>query len=164
MPLKEKLLVIEDSEDYRLFLRVMLAPYFELDEAATLAEGFAKLSQRSTDAVVWTPATAYFAVLLDLGLPDSDARTTFPAVAKQIPTAAVIIISQHDDPKFVADMIRWGAAGYVVKGKDDLDGPHLNRMIRNAARHESIQAGLDESTRIIKETATELHFKGKAEG
>jgi DNA-binding NarL/FixJ family response regulator len=155
VPTKEKLLLIEDSEDYLVFLRVMLAPFFDLDEAVTLADGVAKLKQLSNDGQVWR--TDYFAVLLDLGLPDSDARTTFPALAKQIPTAAVIIISQHDDSLFVANMIRWGAAGYLVRGKDDIDGPHLNRVIRNAARHESIQAGLDESTRIIKQTDTELH-------
>jgi DNA-binding NarL/FixJ family response regulator len=145
---KDTLLLIEDSEDYRDYLRLLLAPHFELDDAPTLAHGLAKLRERS-----------YFAVLLDLSLPESNLRANFPAVAKSITPASIVIIDPREDPFFVAQMIRWGAAGYVVKGKDDQSAAHLHTMICNAVRHDRIQIGLDGTTRLAKEIETELRAR-----
>lgn len=146
--------MIEDDADYRLHIRLLLSHFFVIDEVATLAAALAKLRQRSDDGIHWQ--TDYFAVLLDLGLPDSDCRTTFPAVALQIPAASVIIVSQHDDPEFIADLIRWGAAGYFVKGKDDLQSAQLYRMIRNAVAHQRVQSGLDETTLLAQKIETDF--------
>ena len=145
---KEFILLIEDEGDYRSYLRLLLSHFFEVDEAESLASGLDKIRQKP-----------YYAVLLDLALPDSDWRTTFPAVAKFIAPASIVIVSQHDDPDWVASMIRWGAAGYVVKGKDDVEAAHLYRMIRSAVGHDRIQTGLDESTRVAREIQTDLKAK-----
>lgn len=147
--MKEKILLIEDTEDYRAYLRPLLSHYFDVDEAETLADGLAKLRDAP-------PELSYCAVLLDLSLPDSDWRTTFPAVAKSITPASIVIVSQHDDPDWVAQMIRWGAAGYVVKGKDDVEPAQLYQMIRTAVAHERIQVGLEGTERTAIEIRTDL--------
>ncbi len=148
--MKETILLITDSEDYRTYLSLLLAPFFGFEDAPTLAHGLAKLRHRSY---------YYCAVLLDLSLPDSNWRTTFPAVSKSIDPAVLVLVSPQEDPGFVAQMIHWGAAGAVVKGKDDRSGPHLYTVICNAVRHERIQAGLADTTRLAKKIETELRAK-----
>ena len=137
--MKEKILIIEDSEDYRVALRIMLEHFFHVEQSHTLANGLARLKQ---------PGTNYLAVLIDLA--DSEWRTTFPSVAKQIPAPAIVIVSQSDDPDVVVNMLRWGAVGYLVKGKDDLDSAHLYRRIKNAVSHERVANKLDTVTEIIE--------------
>jgi DNA-binding NarL/FixJ family response regulator len=143
---KEKILIVEDSEDYRVALRIMLEPFFAIDQAHTLANGLARLKQRDT---------TYYAALIDLA--DSEWRATFPATVNQIPVPAIVIVSQWDEPTFVVNIIRWGAAGYLVKGKDDLDSAHLYRRIKNAVSHARIADKLDAVTEIIiRETDTAI--------
>lgn len=143
----DTILLIEESDDYRLYLRLLLEPYFGMDDVPTLAHGLAKLRERPAEA-------PYFAVLVDLA--DSSLRQNFPAVAKHITPPSIVLISPSEPPEFVAQMIRWGAAGYAVKGKDDRSGPHLHTMICNAARHERIQTSLDETTRLAKQIKVEF--------
>ena len=137
MSSKEKILIIEDSEDYRVVLRIMLAPFFHVEQSHTLANGLARLKE-----------PGYLAVLIDMA--QSEWRATFPSVVHQISAPAIVIVSQHDEPAVVVNLLRWGAVGYLVKGKDDMDSAHLYRRIKNAVSHERVASKLDTVTEIIE--------------
>ena len=143
---RQKILLIEDAEPYRLLISTLLSPFFVVDQVATLAAGMDMLRQAAIRDEV------YFCVLLDLGLPDSDIHKTFPSVARLIPAASIVIVSQHDDPQFVSNAIRWGAAGYLVKGKDDLDAADLYRAIRSAVGRADLHDGLDRAQKVLHDT------------
>lgn len=142
---KDTILLIEDSDDYRDLLSELLGPFFNVEEAPTLAHGLAKLQER-----------AYFAVLLDLNLPDSLPSATLPTAIAKAPAASIVIVSANADPAVVAQMILSGASGYLVKGKHDLDGPQLYRAIRDAVQQARIESRMKDTTQLIRKIEGEF--------
>lgn len=74
-------------------------------------------------------------VLLDVELPDGSG---LDAVAEVAPTAAVVMISAHDDPNLVRRAMHDGALGYIRKDADPVD---LLRLIRRAAEGKTALSG-----------------------
>jgi two-component system NarL family response regulator len=54
-------------------------------------------------------------VILDIGMPDMNGIEATAAIAARAPLTKVIALSTHADRRFVAEMIKAGASGYVVK-------------------------------------------------
>ncbi len=54
-------------------------------------------------------------VLLDLAMPRLDGLETMRRIHKQWPRLAVIVLSMHNDEQFVAQTLRAGARGYLLK-------------------------------------------------
>src|ERR1044071_8168931 len=140
--MKEKLLLIDDDADYRLALGRLLSVHFEVVEATTLNEG---IHQALGDQ--------YLCILLDLALPDSAWPQTFKRFSEITQAPSVIVVSGRDDPELVAASIRAGAAGYLVKGRDDVDAEHLLTAIRRAVLHKASDRGLQEAAEIAHDTA-----------
>jgi DNA-binding NarL/FixJ family response regulator len=58
--------------------------------------------------------------LVDLGLPDLDGVTVIRALAQQLPTLPILVVSVARSPGRLLDAMRAGAQGYVVKGDTEL--------------------------------------------
>jgi DNA-binding NarL/FixJ family response regulator len=58
--------------------------------------------------------------LVDLGLPDLDGVAVIRALAQQLPTLPILVVSVARSPGRLLDAIRAGAQGYVVKGDTEL--------------------------------------------
>lgn len=54
-------------------------------------------------------------VLLDVEMPGLPAAATIRQIRKQCPSAKVVILSMHDDPVVVHDLLECGAAAYLSK-------------------------------------------------
>jgi len=104
-------LLIEDSPDYAGLVQQWLSSTegdvtFVLNWTDTLAAGLSRLAQGSVDAV-----------LLDLGLPDSEGLETFLATRRRAPDLPIVILSAADSESLALRVIQEGAEDYLVKSK-----------------------------------------------
>jgi PAS domain S-box-containing protein len=84
------------------------------------------------------------AVLLDLGLPDSQSLNTFEkihAAAKQVP---ILILTGFNDDAVALEAVRRGAQDYLLKGK--FDAELLIRAISYAVEREKLQETVENRT------------------
>ncbi len=99
------LLVEDDPTDTALF-RALLGhtPTFEQRHADCLADAVAALDSEEIGAVV-----------LDLGLPDSDPSETYLRLRDADPMVPVIVLTGHDDDTLALDALAQGAQDFLVK-------------------------------------------------
>jgi DNA-binding response OmpR family regulator len=100
-------LLVEDSPDYAQLVQRWLSPkediVFALNWTDTLMAGLNRLSRGGVDAV-----------LLDLGLPDSNGMETFTAARLHAPTVPIILLTGGDTESLALRMVQEGAQDYLV--------------------------------------------------
>lgn len=103
-----RILIVEDSPTDREILRYLLEDQFKSEakfrEASSLATAFRYLELGNIDCVV-----------LDLQLPDSAGRETFQKINERFPDIPTIVMTHNKDRALAIDMIKMGAADYVLK-------------------------------------------------
>jgi PAS domain S-box-containing protein len=137
------ILLVEDNPgDIRLIAEMLRDEIdgFEIESVGALAPALERLSSVGVDAV-----------LLDLGLPDSEGHETFSRVQKAAPRHPIIVISGLDDRALARDAVREGAQDYLVKGQ--IDGQLLARVIRHAVERKQGEEEIRESERRFRELA-----------
>jgi DNA-binding NarL/FixJ family response regulator len=72
--------------------------------------------------------------LLDIGMPELNGLEAAPRVARESPRTRVVILSMHADEKHVAQALRAGVAGYLLK---DSFADELPVLIRAVLRGET---------------------------
>jgi signal transduction histidine kinase len=116
-----KVLLVEDNPPDALLIREMLddasGVRFDLEHVELLAEGLTRLGEGGINAV-----------LLDLGLPDSQGLETFSKVYASFPHVPVIVLSGLDDEEVAIEAVRRGAQDYLPKGR--LDSKLLGLSVR----------------------------------
>ncbi len=108
-----RLLVIDDHALVRMGVRTLVAQQFpaqyEVDEAGTLEQGLALLSQAGGRIAL---------VLLDLQLPDAKGFAGLRILARDHPTVPVVVLSGAHDPRIRDEALRLGARAYIGKSAD----------------------------------------------
>ena len=103
-----RILIVEDNPTDRELLRYLLEarlhPSSQFHEASNLQAACLQLEQGPIDCV-----------LLDLRLPDSAGKETFSKLAEMYPSTPIIVITNTKDRELAIDMIRAGAADYMLK-------------------------------------------------
>lgn len=133
-----RILLIEDNPGDARLIQEMLKDAgntnlrFEL--ASSLHEGL---------KYVGDPEKPLDAVLLDLGLPDSQGLETFTRLQEKAETFTVIVLSGLNDVDLALRAVRHGAQDYLVKGQ--ITGEVLLRSIRHAIER-------DEAERLLRES------------
>lgn len=126
MKKKARVLIADDHAVVREGIRHVLgsAPDFEIvGEAASGAEAVRVAQQARPDVVV-----------LDISMPDGTGFEILAKLRQALPDARVLILSIHDDERYVMESVRAGAHGYLCK---DSPPAELRDAIRALHRGES---------------------------
>ena len=130
------LLMVEDQRFDAMLLRKQLtAPVVgcsHVDHAETLAGAIEVLGQ-----------CAYDAVLLDLGLSDSEGVQAVRALRQRFPEVVVVVLTGRDEEQLGLDAMASGAQDMLVKGSFDTDG--LARALHYAIERQRLEGGLRQS-------------------
>lgn len=129
---KIKLLLIDDDMDDRFIIRRKLGPDYEVDEAATLAAGLARLD-----------FGRYYCTLLDLNLPDSEPLLTARRFRRAAPNAPMVVLSGFSHPEIVRQTIAAGADAFLVKDQVFIETERLFKSMRCAVSQRTILNRLD---------------------
>ncbi|UYN88940.1 MAG: GAF domain-containing protein [Anaerolineales bacterium] len=131
-------MLVEDNPGDARLIKEMLKDVsnmeLRIEHAATLKDGLQYLGD---------PELPLDAVLLDLGLPDSQGFDTFTKVQELAQAFTVIILSGLNDVDMALHAVRNGAQDYLVKGQ--ISGELLLRSIRHAIER-------DEADRLLRES------------
>ncbi len=109
-----RLMVVDDHAVLREGLRFMLQHDESVKIVAEASDGREALGTLDT--------VRPDVMLLDLNMPHLDGLETLRRVRANWPDVAVVVLSIHDDPEYVEQALRSGAAGYLLKtvSKDEL--------------------------------------------
>jgi PAS domain S-box-containing protein len=129
-------LLIEDINGYSSLLkRILFHADIIVDIADSLEIGLQMAAQNT-----------YQAILLDLGLPDSQGLNTFTEFNAHLPDIPVIIFTGNDNEQLAARAVQQGAQDYLIKGTYLSQGEAgknlLVRSIYYAIERNQIQAAL----------------------
>ncbi|MFO6463759.1 response regulator transcription factor [uncultured Jannaschia sp.] len=102
-----RVLIVDDHPMVAEGMRALLETYDDLEVVGTLHDG--------REAVDRVGALAPDVILLDLNMPRMDGLSATEILRERHPGIAVLILSMHDAPEYVATALRHGAAGYCLK-------------------------------------------------
>lgn len=60
-------------------------------------------------------------ILLDINMPGRDGLSTLPELRTLLPDSHILILTMHDDARYLQDALQAGAAGYVLKKVADAE-------------------------------------------
>ena len=152
MNIKKKtinVLLVEDDESDRRLTKLIMAKFsqaiqFNIKTAETLSEAAEHLRHSNYDAI-----------LLDLGLPDSNGIDTVRNIHNASPDTPVIVLTGLDDEEMGLEAIKSGAEDYVVKGKA-LEYV-LVRTIQYAIERKQIKNALEVSQKQAEENVLAVY-------
>jgi diguanylate cyclase (GGDEF)-like protein/PAS domain S-box-containing protein len=136
MTVRTLLLIDNDASHVDVFTDALLNATdgpFQSECVKTLAEGIRRLRRRE-----------FWAIFLNLSLPDSQGMETFDKLALAVPGVPTLIIAGPKDVVVALEVLRHGAKDYLLE--DHLDRDSFVRAIRNMAE---------------RKTADELLFREK---
>ncbi len=103
-----RILIADDHELARAGLRSLLAG----------ERGLAVVGEASTgrEAVAQCGLLQPHLVLMDVRMPDLDGLSATRMLKQQHPATSVVMVTMHENPDYLLEAIKAGAAGYVLKG------------------------------------------------
>lgn len=123
-------LVIEDNRTTQFLKNVVVSafPGISVHCAQTIREAQSWLHERSNNA----QKTPLYLALVDLGLPDGSGLEIVRLLKEKEPSAQAVVVTIHEEDKFLFEALGAGAVGYLLK-KDDPGflSDILKRIIRN---------------------------------
>jgi DNA-binding NarL/FixJ family response regulator len=114
-----RLLLVDDQSLICQGLKAMLSLEPDLDVVGTAEHGEAALEQ--------VAALQPDVILMDMRMPVMDGRQATRLISEQHPQVKVLVLSTFDDDGYIADSIRAGAKGYLLK---DMPSDELAQAIR----------------------------------
>jgi PAS domain S-box-containing protein len=127
-------LLVEDNAADALLIQEMLeSSGLKLNPVPRLSSALDALEDR-----------AFEAVLLDLGLPDSQGLETLARLRTASRDAPIIVASGLDDEALALRAVELGAQDYIIKGR--FDGERLERALRYAVARARVE-------RLVRENA-----------
>jgi two-component system response regulator NreC len=106
-----RVVIVDDHAVVRTGLRLLLErePDIEpVDEAANAQEALFRVIEHKPDVV-----------LIDVTMPGESGIEAIPKLLEASPATRILVLSMHDDPRYVRDAFAAGASGYVLKEAAD---------------------------------------------
>jgi DNA-binding NarL/FixJ family response regulator len=128
-----RVLIADDHGIVRSGLRLLLERQPDIEVVAEAADG----AEARELALRERPDVA----ILDVKMPKLTGLQATREIKAQAPETKVLILSMHDDERYVAEALKAGASGYVLKTQADTD---LLAAVRAIERGESFPAPVAE--------------------
>src|SRR4030081_3877835 len=106
-PHQWRVIIADDHELARLGLRTMLMPEPDLEVIAEAATG--------REAVELSRELRPDLVLMDIRMPDMDGLQATRAIKEELPRTSILVVTLSEDPDYLLEALRVGAAGFVLK-------------------------------------------------
>ena len=150
MPRPARLAIADDHQLAREGLQDMLAdePYLEVvGEASNGREALALCSRLRPDLV-----------LMDVRMPDMDGLAATREIKQKYPEIGVLMVTVHENPDYLLEALKAGAAGYVLK---DAQQHEIVSAVQQVLGGES---ALDPelAARLLRRLATEIRGPSSA--
>ena len=121
-----RVMIVDDHELAREGLRSILAgePGVEVVAEATTGR----------EALALCRGTRPDLILMDIRMPELDGLAATRMIKAEFPRVSVVMVTMHEEPDYLLDAIKAGAAGYVLKGssrREILDA--VRRVLRGEA-------------------------------
>jgi DNA-binding NarL/FixJ family response regulator len=134
-----RVLIADDHGIVRSGIRLLLERQSDLQVVAEAADGVEALDR----AIAERPDLC----ILDVGMPKMTGLQAARAIRSHLPGARVLMLSMHDDERYLFEALKAGASGYVLKREADQD---LVGAIRAVGRGEAFLTNAAERS-IIRE-------------
>lgn len=129
-----RILLVDDQAIIREALKVLLEQEQDFEIVGTADSGQAAIDQ----VELLKPDV----LLIDILMPGMDGVTATQIICQRFPETKVIVLSGHDDEEYLANALRAGAMGYLLK---TTAGEDLSSTIRSVSRgHGQLGPGLFE--------------------
>jgi DNA-binding NarL/FixJ family response regulator len=108
-----RILVADDHGIVRAGIRLLLERQADLEVVAEANDG--------VEAVERALAVRPDLCILDVGMPRMTGLQAAREIRAHLPSARVLILSMHDDERYLFEALKAGASGYVLKREADQD-------------------------------------------
>jgi DNA-binding NarL/FixJ family response regulator len=100
-------------------------------------------------------------ILLDLEMPVMDGMETLKNLKIQYPEVKCVVLSMHDDEKFIIHMMELGARGYLLKNAEPEDIDQAIRSVAQTGYHFSDKISRIMLQGLVKKEKVEPSFQNK---
>jgi NarL family two-component system response regulator LiaR len=121
-----RILIADDHDLVREGLRAVLNGEADLEVVGEAKDG--------QEALKMCRSLKPDLVLMDVRMPKSDGLEATRAIKEQMPKVSVVMVTMHENPDYLLEAIRAGAAGYILK---DAEGERLVGAVRRTLSGES---------------------------
>ena len=132
-----KILVADDHNIVRSGIRLLLERQPDLEVVAEAGDGIHAVEQ----ALASQPDLC----ILDVAMPKMTGLQAAREIRNYLPDARVLMLSMHDDERYLFEALKAGASGYVLKGEADQD---LVAAIRSVGRGDAFLTNVAERSII----------------
>ena len=110
---RAKILLADDHAVLRAGLRLLLNSQPDFEVVGEAASGIEALNLAETQEADL--------ILLDLSMPGLGGLDALPQLRRRAPQARILILTMHEDPQYLRQALKNGAAGYVLKKAADVE-------------------------------------------
>ena len=132
-----RILVADDHGIVRAGIKLLLEIQPDLDVVAEAADGI--------EAIEQALATHPDLCILDVGMPRMTGLQAARGIRSHLPAVRVLMLSMHDDERYLFEALKAGASGYVLKREADQD---LVGAVRAVGRGEAFLTNAAERSLI----------------
>ena len=120
--MKTRVLIVDDHRPFRDGLKLVINHQRDMEVVGEAEDG--------EKAIALIREILPDVILMDVKMPVMDGAEATSRILAEMPDMKILALSIYDDDGFMANMLRAGAMGYILKG---CDSEELSGAIRNAA-------------------------------
>jgi DNA-binding NarL/FixJ family response regulator len=108
--MKTRVLIVDDHRVFRDGLKLVINYQSDMEVVGEAEDG--------EKAIALTRELLPDVILMDVKMPVMDGAETTTRILAEMPGMKILAMSIYDDDGFMANMLRAGALGYILKGCD----------------------------------------------